>query len=217
METGEDQGREQTDGFARRREQSKEEIRRAAWALFSRFGVERVSVTDIARKAGVSHGTIYNNFGSKGALVREFVASVIDQLVDRVREVLAPEIPFREKMAAFLALISEMVAHEDASTVDATVFTGSIDLLQDPEIKRIRSAAQERMADLLLALVQEGREQGEIRPAVSDAALRIYFRAYMDLFTDTHLQHQFDHNVALVEELGTLMLHGLTGPSDHDP
>jgi len=41
--------------------------------LFSQFGVEKVSIVDIARKAGVSQATIYNNFGSKEALVREFV------------------------------------------------------------------------------------------------------------------------------------------------
>ena len=58
------------DGFARRKEQSKEDIRMAAWELFSQFGVDKVSMTDVARKAGVSQATIYNNFGSKEALAR---------------------------------------------------------------------------------------------------------------------------------------------------
>ena len=56
------------DGFTRRKEQSKEDIRRAAWELFSQFGVMKVSIADIARKAGVSQATIYNHFGSKEAL-----------------------------------------------------------------------------------------------------------------------------------------------------
>jgi AcrR family transcriptional regulator len=59
-----------TDGFTRRKEQSKEEIRKAAWELFGQFGVEKVSIVDIARKAGVSQATIYNNFGSKDALAK---------------------------------------------------------------------------------------------------------------------------------------------------
>ena len=69
------------DGFQRRKEQTKKEIRQAAWALFSRFGVDKVTVADIARKAGVSQATIYNRFGSKDALVREFVTTAIDELV----------------------------------------------------------------------------------------------------------------------------------------
>ena len=56
-------------------EQSKEDIRKAAWELFGQFGVDKVSMADIAKKAGVSQATIYNNFGSKEALIREFVTT----------------------------------------------------------------------------------------------------------------------------------------------
>ena len=62
------------DGFERRKEQSKEDIRRAAEELFSKFGADKVSVNDIARKAGVSQATIYNNFGSKDELVPDSAA-----------------------------------------------------------------------------------------------------------------------------------------------
>ena len=65
------------DGFERRKEQSKEDIRRAAEELFSRFGAEKVSVNDIARKAGVSQATIYNNFGSKDELVHDYRKSIV--------------------------------------------------------------------------------------------------------------------------------------------
>ena len=93
-----------SNGFERRKEQSKEEIRRAAWELFAQFGVERVSMADIARKAGVSQATIYNNFAHKETLTREFVAVAVDSLVNGIEQVLAPEMPFREKMAAFAKL-----------------------------------------------------------------------------------------------------------------
>ena len=124
--------------------------------------------------------------------------------------------PFREKMAAFTRFISEMLAHDHPSAVDNTFFTGSVDLQQDPEIKRIRDAAQERMSSLLLTWVREGREAGEIHPQVSDEALRIYFRAFMDVFTDSHLQRRFYNNTELAEELGRLMLYGLSGHPDHN-
>ena len=40
-------------GFERRKDQSKENIRRAAYELFNKFGISKVSVNDIARKANV--------------------------------------------------------------------------------------------------------------------------------------------------------------------
>ena len=52
------------DGFNRRKEQKKESIRRAALELFKVYGFKKVSINDIASKAGVSQVTIYNHFGS---------------------------------------------------------------------------------------------------------------------------------------------------------
>ena len=197
------------DGFARRKEHSKSAIRQASCELFSQFGVERVSVAAIARKARVSPATIYNHFGSKEALAREFVTTMIDRLVVQVQEVLAPDRPFREKMAAFVRFISEIMARHGPSAADGAVFTPSLDLQNDPEIVEIRQAAKERMTTLLLGLVQEGVEQGQVHPELSEAALRVYFSAFMDAFTDPQLRYQFASDPSIVRDLGSLMIYGL--------
>ena len=199
------------DGFARRKEKSKEDIRKAAWGLFSQFGFEKVSIADIARKANVSPATIYNNFGSKEALIREFVTTVVEQLEKRVQDILAPDKLFWEKMAAFLEFISSILAQERVSAVDGIVFTSSVDLQNDPEIREIREAAQERMTGLLLGLVDEGKQQGQIDSDLSEEALTIYFRAFMDIFSDPRLQPQYFHDPRLVRDLGALLIYGLGG------
>jgi AcrR family transcriptional regulator len=200
-----------TNGFTRRKEQSKEDIRKAAWELFSQFGVEKVSIVDIARKAGVSQATIYNNFGSKEGLVREFVTAAVEQLVHRVQEILTPEKLYREKMAAFIQFISEIMADGTPSAADSTIFTSSFDLQNDPEVKKIRDEAQDKLATLLLGLVQEGKQQGQINQDLSKEAFDIYFRVFMDVFTNPQLQHRFYHNPNLVRDLGSLMIYGLSG------
>jgi AcrR family transcriptional regulator len=199
------------DGFARRKEQSKEDIRKAAWELFSQFGVERVSVVDIARKAGVSQATIYNNFGSKETLVREFVTTMVDQLMNRVQEVLSYDKPYWEKMAAFINIIAEMMANGRPSEVNVTGFTNNYALQNDPEIKKIRDSAQGRMTVLLLGLMREGKEQGQIHSDISEDALLVYFKAFMDIFIDPQFQQQYYKNPKLVQDLGSLMIYGLGG------
>jgi AcrR family transcriptional regulator len=198
-------------GFTRRKEQSKEDIRKAAWQLFSQFGVEKVSIVDIAHKAGVSQATIYNNFGSKEKLAREFVTSVVDQLVNRVQEVLAPDRPYLEKVKAFIKFLSDIMSQERPSEANSTVFTSSSDLQNDPEIKEIRDSAQEKMTNLLLGLVQEGKKQGQIQGELSEEAYRIYFKLFMDIFTAPQLQHRFYHDPKLVQDMGSLMIYGLNG------
>ena len=199
------------DGFARRKEQSKEDIRKAAWELFSQFGVERVSIVDIARKAGVSQATIYNNFGSKETLVREFVTTMVDQLMNRVQEVLSYDKPYWEKMAAFINIIGEMMANGRPSEGYVTGFTNNYALQNDPEIKKIRDSAQGRMTVLLLGLIREGKEQGQIHSDISEDALLVYFKAFMDIFIDPQFQQQYYKNPKLVQELGSLMIYGLGG------
>ena len=199
------------DGFARRKEQSKDDIRKAAWELFSQFGVDRVSIADIARKAGVSQATIYNNFGSKEALAREFVTTAVENLMSRVQEILTPQMLFREKMASFIQFISEMMANGRPSAAENTVFISSLNLQNDPEIKKIRAEAQEKMTGIMLGLIREGREQGQVNPNLSEAVLRIYFTAFMDAFSNPELQQQYYQHPGLVQELGGLMLYGLGG------
>jgi AcrR family transcriptional regulator len=198
-----------SDGFARRKEQSKEEIRKAAWELFSQFGVEKVSMMDIARKAGVSQATIYNNFGSKDALAREFVTMVIDQLVRGGAEALSPNRPFWEKMAVFIQFISEMMARGRLDRPGAPVFGLRSDLLDDPEIARIRASAQEKMIALLIGLVREGKAQGQVRGELSEEAFEIYFVAFMEIFTGARFRQMYARNPNLVHELGMLMIDGM--------
>ena len=197
------------DGFARRKEQSKDDIRKAAWELFSQFGVDKVSIADIARKANVSQATIYNNFGSKEALTREFVTSAVEHIITRVQEILSPNRQYREKMLAFIQFISDIMVADRPIAADSAIFTSSLDLQKDAEITKIRLEAKTRMTDLLLGLIEEGKEQGQVNASLSEEVLKIYLSIFMDVFTNPELQYRFYHHPELVSELGLLMLNGL--------
>ena len=92
---------------------------------------------------------------------------------------------------------------------DRDILASSIDLQLDPEIKKIRETAKERMIELLLDVIQEGKDQGIIQADISDEAFVIYFNAFMDMFIDPQLQHRFFANPDLVTELGGFMVNGL--------
>jgi AcrR family transcriptional regulator len=202
-----------TNGFTRRKEQSKDDIRKAAWELFGQFGVEKVSIVDIARKAGVSQATIYNNFGSKEALVREFVNTAVDQLVKQVEDVLSPAQPYWDKMSAFIQFISASMANGRPAAADSVRISNSYNLQNDLEIKKIQDSAREKMTALLLGLIREGKEQGQIRADLNDDAFRVYFHAFMDIFIDPQFQSRYDQDPRLVQDLGAIMIYGLSGRS----
>jgi AcrR family transcriptional regulator len=196
------------DGFTRRKEQSKEDSRKAAWQLFSQFGVEKVSMNDIACKAEVSPATIYNNFGGKDALVQEFITTMVDRLMGDAEAILALDAPFEQKVAALLHYITDKLVNT-TPTPDNPLFSGSVDLHNDPQIKRIRESAEEKMTQLVMELVAEGKREGQVNPALSDEALAIYFSFFIEAFVRPEYQIQFHQNPKLISDLGSLMLYGL--------
>jgi len=196
------------DGFTRRKEQSKEDIRKAAWGLFSQFGVEKVSMSDIAHKAGVSPATIYNNFGGKDRLVQEFITTMVDHLMGEVESILALDAPFEQKIVALIQYVTDKLVNT-TSIPDNPLFSGSVDLHNDPQIRRIRESAQDKMTQLVMELVAEGKRNGQVNPALSDEALAIYFSLFMDVFIRPSYQMQFHQNSKLLSDLGSLMLYGL--------
>ena len=55
--------------------------------LVRRRGWSATTMADVAKAAGVSRQTLYNEFGSRPALVEAYVSREIDQLVERATEV----------------------------------------------------------------------------------------------------------------------------------
>lgn len=198
------------DGFIRRKEQSKEEIRNAASELFSKYGVDKVSITDIAKKAGVSQATIYNNFGSKDNLVREFASTAIEKLILGVQSTLLPGMTYTEKMNNIITYIENIITQSTLGGGNNPLFRNNSDLLIDPEISKIYMAAQEKMIELLLNLIEEGKESGNVNEDLSEEALIIYFSVFMKLFIDPHFQYRFQRNPGLVQELGKVMVTGIS-------
>ena len=65
---------------ARRRQQTRGEIIRAAFELFGRHGYEEVSMDSVAAAAGVSRATLFNYFPQKELILREIAAARVEKL-----------------------------------------------------------------------------------------------------------------------------------------
>jgi AcrR family transcriptional regulator len=82
--------------------EKKDKIMDAAKALILHYGYKKTTMQDIAEKAGISVGTIYNFFENKDDIAVECGKKFKDHLLDRLREVrdseLKPEEKLREMM-----------------------------------------------------------------------------------------------------------------------
>ena len=73
------------------RESQRERILDAARFLFAERGFDTVTMSDVAERAGVVRATVFNHFGSKGALVEAITESVLDVWGGMLERALADE------------------------------------------------------------------------------------------------------------------------------
>jgi AcrR family transcriptional regulator len=144
----------------------REEILAQALALFNEKGVGEVSVREIARAAGISHGNLRYHFPEKGELVSALFQrceAAVDQ--DMVGLLAAPE-----DLGALLQIIWAQARHfqQFRFLMDHMVEVCA----QFPGVGEGLRAMYHRREGELLALLQAWRAQGWVREAATEADLK---------------------------------------------
>lgn len=159
-------------GFERRAESKKDAIREAALELFTKYGVSKVSVREIAKLAGVSQVSVYNYFDNKAGLIRAVVESIVNERLARTHALLESALPFPEKLRSIILMKSE------GSELLQGEFLESL-LRQSPETGDVlQNVFGGEIRKLTEELFRQGRESGHVDPSISPAALF----TYMDIF-----------------------------------
>lgn len=89
---------------ARSRE-SLRKLLKATAELLEEKGLEGATIPRIARRAGLSPGTVYRRFHDKDALLRTTVMAIQDQTVEANKNALTPEFAAQHTLEQFIALI----------------------------------------------------------------------------------------------------------------
>ncbi len=193
-------------GFERRKEQKKDNIRWAALELFQAYGFKKVSINDIAQKAGVSQVTIYNHFGSKDELVRDVVKNLLYGMIDKYRDIIKEKKPFLEKLQAIVFDKSELIGKFHGELTQTVI-------PQDLEMRQfVESIWQGEINQMLIDLFEDGRKEGYISPKLSQEAILTYYEIFRQgMFSSPHIQSKLEGNPKLVRELISVFTYGLNG------
>jgi AcrR family transcriptional regulator len=187
------------DGFERRKEQSKEDIRRAAEELFTKFGADKVSINDIARKAGVSQATIYNNFGSKGELVHDYQRTILNLISRRFREILVWKKSYVEKFQGFLQSWIDIA--------DRYPGAGS-----DSETQKSRQSINQEIENTFIEFIKEGKKSGYLNPDISAEAVITYIKFFQEgIANHPEIQKGMQRDLKLSQDLLALFIYGISG------
>jgi AcrR family transcriptional regulator len=196
-------------GYERRKEQTKENIRQAALELFKAHGVKRVSVSDIASRAAVSPVTIYNHFRSKDDLVRDVAKQFVLSLVDKYQAVMQGDASFMEKLEWIIFDKMEIGRQYSAEFLQTIISN-------DPELQEfVTSIFENRVYRLMSDYFQEGKRQGHVNPDLSDETMILYTRIFrLGVTSYPGLFEAAEQNENLFPQLSYLYLYGIMGRRD---
>ncbi len=140
---------------ARRREK----ILEAAVTCFLENGYHQTGVRDIAKRAGVSLGNLYNHFAGKHDVLVEIAALERAEL-EPILKGLATPAPATEVFDAFLGSYASFLA-----SVDNVILTIEIssEAVRQPDIGELFLANRDELATALTAVIERGMADGDFR------------------------------------------------------
>jgi len=134
--------------------------------------VRKVSIEDIAAMACVSPTTIYNQFGTRDALVVEAAKSLLQDIGAMAEKVMTSDLPFDQKL---IGIVTGKIALSSAASNEVMAKLVSQDKNIAPFIEKMfREVAWPMWRDFLA----EGKSQGFIDPGL-DVEI---FLTYLDIF-----------------------------------
>ncbi|WP_280487367.1 TetR/AcrR family transcriptional regulator [Nocardia farcinica] len=129
----------------------------AARACVAEFGVRRTTLTEVARRAGVSRPTVYRRWPDTGSLVAEL-------LVRELREILDATTPVAgDGRARLVGSVVTGAARIRENSLFAKIFRTDTDLMLTYVFGRL-GRNQRALIDLFAAGIRAGQADGSIRP-----------------------------------------------------
>ncbi|HKK27506.1 MAG TPA: TetR/AcrR family transcriptional regulator [Gemmatimonadota bacterium] len=153
----------------RMREASREAILRGALEVFGETGFHRATVEEVARRAGVSKGLIYNYFESKTALLEAIVRERMEANADLLLEVREGEEPPARLRRLLEGTVGIVLENPEAYRL---VFALMLQPGMKDEIKRIERTVIERERELQCAATDLFGELGSDAPRVDSLAFQ---------------------------------------------
>lgn len=192
-------------GFERRKERKKQNILDAALQLFSEYGVQKVSIQEIAQSAQVSQVTIYNYFGSKDQLLYQTVERLVMDRVDKSSSIIDDEsMSFREKIRLIITNKKQDLLRFNSDFLQSIIS-------EQPELQRLLSDITEnKTMPMLKKLVKQGKDEGSIHPDLSFKTIMFFVEMYYKAFESMPDTHQQSLSL-LGEELLHIFFYGIMG------
>lgn len=154
-----------------RSRRTRERTLKAAADCFEQRGFDETTTDEIARRAGVSVGSVYAYFRDKRAILLELLHQTIAELADIVEEGLAPDTWRDDDPRSSVRELVSRVFHARQHRPGTQRILWER-FFKDAEFQAVMESFEDRLHGAIVASLERLGEQGKLR--ISDPATAIY-------------------------------------------
>ncbi|MBM6617571.1 TetR/AcrR family transcriptional regulator [Bacillus suaedaesalsae] len=187
------------------KDRKRKSIMTAAFSLFSEYGIKKVKIADIAKKANVSQVTIYNHFESKEHLLREVITDYTIEKYEQYKVLLLNEdISYETRIEQYILDKINSARELNSEVIEAA-------LLRDKELQDfLQHFSHTKALPLFVQFVKEGQQTGHINPDLSMEVILFYLQLLnKESSTLAKMMQQSGHSVS--KDILQMFFYGLIG------
>ncbi len=141
--------------------------------VFAERGYDRAGVAEIARRAGVTTGAIYNRFSGKA----ELLAAAIAEHTEDEFDVLFADHRFQGRMEDIIRIAGSQLVERDQSECPDLLLHAVVAARRDPEVAEVLRANVADRQRRLAEIIDAAKADGGIDPAIDTHALVAFCHA----------------------------------------
>ena len=171
--------------------------------LFWKYGIKRVTIEEICKKAEVSKMTFYKFFPNKIELAKTILDELFNTSMVKFNEIVTNDIPFSEKLKELFLMKIEGMNNFSMEFIN--------DIYTNPEtgLKGYMEELQQKSMGIIINFYKDAQSKGFIRKEIKIDFILAYSRQIMKMMEDQHLVTQYDKPQDLVIESMNLLFYGI--------
>ena len=158
----------------------KTRIIEAAMTVFSQHGLEKGKIADVAKKAGIGKGTVYEYFRSKEDIFNAIEQSIFDQFKLFLNEILSSPLSPTKKLKQLMDQgLNMYMEKSDTNTIMKEIWAQSCRSKHPRNINQDLVGYYDEFQDGIKTILQIGIDIGEFRKMNKDGVASLLM-AFMD-------------------------------------
>ncbi len=187
----------------------KQKILQTGKELFWKFGFKRVTIEELCKEAGISKMTYYKYFTNKMDLVKTIMDKILQDSLEKYKQILASDIPYPEKVLGMVKLKRDQIETMSSEFFRDYVQSG------DPELLEYLEKVSGESMQIFVDDFHKAQQNGDIRKELKVEFIMVVMNRLIDMAHEDELLDMYNNPQDLVMEITNFLFYGILNREVH--